>query len=314
MVLSFPFISGAFASFIVAERESKAKHLQTVAGVQPVAYWLSTFCWDVLNYQIPMWITVILMFAFNVDVLTTSQRDVFSGILAVLCLYGPAAAGFTYCITFAFSSASLCNMFVILAGFLIGMGGPLACFILLLLGINPIDEKPHLIDVANVIQWILRFNPSFCLGNAIFKIINIELFAFLAGDYNLSVWTKEVMLYEIIFLACQTVVYMLLAIQLDRWSTNPRVLSIWQSFLKVITFQFINRQRNNRSVEVFTLPDDDDVLKEQDRVLSAQANDDLLVVNELTMIYDTGKLAVNKLSIGIPAGECFGLLGESMKD
>lgn len=121
VVLSFPFISGAFASFIVAERESKAKHLQTVAGVQPVAYWLSTFIWDVLNYQIPMWTTIVLMFAFDVDVLTTSQRNVFSGILTVLLLYGPAAAGFTYCITFAFSSASLCNMFVILAGFLIGM-------------------------------------------------------------------------------------------------------------------------------------------------------------------------------------------------
>lgn len=314
VVLSFPFISGAFASFIVAERESKAKHLQTVAGVKPVAYWLSSFLWDIMNYQIPMWITILLMFVFNVDVLTTSQRDVFSGIFTVLFLYGPATAGFTYCITFAFSSASLCNMFVILAGFLIGMGGPLTCFILLLLGINPIDEKPHLINVADIIQWILRFNPSFCLGNAIFKCINIELFAFLAGDYNLSVWSKQVMLYEVIFLACQTIGYMLLAIQLDRWSTNPRALSIWQSFLKIITFQFITRNRGNRSTEAVALADDDDVLKEQDRVLSAQANDDLIVISELTKMYDTGKLAVDNLSIGIPAGECFGLLGESVPD
>ena len=35
VVLSFPFISAAFSSFIVVERESKAKHLQTVAGVEP---------------------------------------------------------------------------------------------------------------------------------------------------------------------------------------------------------------------------------------------------------------------------------------
>ena len=42
LVLSFPFIAGSFATFIVTERESKAKHLQTVAGVQPSAYWLST--------------------------------------------------------------------------------------------------------------------------------------------------------------------------------------------------------------------------------------------------------------------------------
>lgn len=43
IILSFPFISGAFATFVVAERESKAKHLQTIAGVKPTAYWLSTW-------------------------------------------------------------------------------------------------------------------------------------------------------------------------------------------------------------------------------------------------------------------------------
>ena len=39
LVLSFPFIAGSFGTFVVAERESKAKHLQTVAGVKPKAYW-----------------------------------------------------------------------------------------------------------------------------------------------------------------------------------------------------------------------------------------------------------------------------------
>ena len=33
LVLSFPFIAGTFGTFIVTERQSKAKHLQTVAGV-----------------------------------------------------------------------------------------------------------------------------------------------------------------------------------------------------------------------------------------------------------------------------------------
>jgi ATP-binding cassette subfamily A (ABC1) protein 3 len=89
VVFSFPFIAGAFASFVVAERESKARHLQTVAGVEPSAYWISTYLWDIINYQIPLWITVVLMFAFEVDVLTSSNGDVFTGVLAILFLYGP---------------------------------------------------------------------------------------------------------------------------------------------------------------------------------------------------------------------------------
>jgi len=75
---------------------SKAKHLQTVAGVKPSAYWLSSYAWDVMNYQFPLWIIVILMYAFGVDAFTTSDSNVRSGTIILLFLFGPAIAGFTY--------------------------------------------------------------------------------------------------------------------------------------------------------------------------------------------------------------------------
>lgn len=96
LVLSFPFISGTFATFIVTERMSKAKHLQTVAGVKPAAYWLSTCLWDMLNYQFPLWGVLILMYSFGVDAFTTSDRQVNAGTIVLLLLYGPASAGFSY--------------------------------------------------------------------------------------------------------------------------------------------------------------------------------------------------------------------------
>jgi hypothetical protein len=65
------------------------------------------------------------MFVFDVDILTTSHRDIFSGVATILFLFGPALAGFTYCCSFAFKSASACNVFIITSGFLIGMGGML---------------------------------------------------------------------------------------------------------------------------------------------------------------------------------------------
>lgn len=111
------------------EKSSKAKHLQTVAGVEPTAYWISTFLWDTINYQIPLWATIALMFIFDVEILTTSYRNVFSGIATILFLFGPALAGFTYCVSFAFTSASMCNVFVIVSGFLIGMGGAYPIFL-----------------------------------------------------------------------------------------------------------------------------------------------------------------------------------------
>ena len=59
---------------------------------------------------------------------------------------------------------------------------------------------------------------------------------------------------------------------------------------------------------------DEDVAKEADRIaaMDVKHTDEVMVTRNLSKIYNTrtGRLqAVSSLSIGIPAGECFGLLG-----
>lgn len=334
VVLSFPFISGSFATFVVGERQSKAKHLQTVAGVKPSAYWLSTYLWDIANYQIPCWITVILMLAFGVETFTTREKGVIGGVITVLVLFGPASAGFTYCLTFLFKSPSMCNLFVIVFNFLIGMAGPMVTFILRLIGEDPGNRNESLVTASIVLEWILRFIPSFCLGRGLFAAINIESLQFLAGK-PLTVWSGEVLLYEVIFLAVESIVYIALAIQIDKWyvallllhiisgtlltlvcllyeyrHNNPRAVMIWRRFVRFITCRCFCGSGLSRGGPV-PVPffDDEDVIAEQDRVLSGQANDDLIVMDQLTKVWPPHKVAVNHMSLGIPPGQCFGLLG-----
>lgn len=312
VILSFPFISGAYGTFIVTERASKAKHIQSVSGVEPSAYWLSTFIWDVSNYQIPLWITIGLMFAFQVDILTTSNRNVFSGVVAALCLYGPASAGFTYCISFAFQSASLCNITVIITGFLIGMGGPLTCFVLILRSVDPRGPEPHLADVANILAWFLRWNPSFCLGKALFNSINIDTFVMIEKDVYLNAWSEPILQTDVFCLAVQSIVYLLLAIQIDKWSTNPHIMSLWRN-CRDLSWVW---RTSKMPVRVVTVPltNDDDVVAEQELVLSGDVSNDLILIKKLTKVYDNGKVAVNNLSLGVAPGECFGLLGINGKN
>jgi hypothetical protein len=308
IVLSFPFIASAFAIFVVSERQSKAKHLQTVAGVEPSAYWLSTWIWDVMNYQIPLWITVILMFAFDVEALTTTDRGVVGGVIVLLFLFGPAAASFSYCVSFAFESAATCSTFIVISQFLIGMGGPIAIWIMHIIGEGGDRNDPNqsLLDAANIVAWILRFFPAFCLGNGLLNTIYIEAWEYWEGD-KLTVWSEPVLRIEVIFLGWEAVVYLVLAIALDKWSTNPRMVSIWRNFKRLATCRLCpSESRENVTI---ALPDDDDVLQEQDRVLRGTANNDLIVLSELKKVYQNGKLAVENLSLGIPRGECFGLLG-----
>ena len=306
LVLSFPFIAGSFGTFIVAERESKAKHLQTVTGVKPSGYWVSTYLWDVANYQLPLWIVIAMFFIFDVSAFTTTEYDVVGGVLSAMVLFGPAAAGFTYCMSYLFKSPALCNVVLIISGFLIGMGGTMTVFILILIGIDPYDPKPNLIDVANILSWVLRFHPCFCLGKALYFALNIDFLTLLYPSIT-SVWDADVLLYEVVFLAWESVVYPLVAIQIDVWSTNPSIVSAWKKFVHCLTCSFPRGSQGNDITTM--LEEDSDVVAEEERVASGGANNDIIVLDKLTKLYDNGKKAVNGLSLGIPPGQVFGLLG-----
>jgi len=303
LVLSFPFITGTFATFIVQERMSKAKHLQTVAGVKPSAYWLSSYIWDIINYQFPLWIVVILMYSFGVESFTKSDGNVGGGTILLLFLFGPAAAGFTYIVTFFFKSPSASNMFIIVFNFFIGLAGSLVTLILRIIYLATIagGDESNLETIAIVIEWILRFIPSYNFAKGLLYSINIDIFAQFNMDPDLSVFSSDIMLYEIIFLAWQSVVYIIVAIYIDKLSTNSR-LSNWFG-------SCCSKSKKNIGVIHVEEEVDEDVQVEHDRIMNGETNDDVIVVNDLRKQYPNGKTAVDGISLGIPAGQCFGLLG-----
>jgi ATPase subunit of ABC transporter with duplicated ATPase domains len=55
--------------------------------------------------------------------------------------------------------------------------------------------------------------------------------------------------------------------------------------------------------------EDDDVIAEQKRVLEGKTDNDTIIIEELSKTYDNGTVAVKNLSLGIPPGQCLGLLG-----
>jgi ATP-binding cassette, subfamily A (ABC1), member 3 len=184
------------------------------------------------------------------------------------------------------------------------MGGGLATFILSLIGL--LDDSGNFQRISNIISWVLRFTPTFCLGKGLLFVVNLDFFKLLGNspNPNISVWDPLILRYEVIFLILQTVLYTTLAIFLDMWSTNPNCMSFF-GFLS-LNWVFVS----DKGPDITTAQEeDDDVVIEQERVLSGGANDDLIVISEMTKIYSNGKIAVRNMSLGIPHGECFGLLG-----
>ncbi len=45
------FVPASFVVFLVAEKSTKAKHLQFVSGCDPVTYWLANYIWDMVGWR-----------------------------------------------------------------------------------------------------------------------------------------------------------------------------------------------------------------------------------------------------------------------
>ena len=86
---------------------------------------------------------------------------------------------------------------------------------------------------------------------------------------------------------------------------------IWRKFIAFVTLRWLwnwsKTTPNNGALA--SLLDDDDVIFEQNLILSGKTDNDLIVMKNLTKVYDDGKVAVDNLTLGIAPGECFGLLG-----
>lgn len=48
IIVAMSFVPASFVVFLVAERSTKAKHLQFVSGCNPVIYWLANYVWDMV--------------------------------------------------------------------------------------------------------------------------------------------------------------------------------------------------------------------------------------------------------------------------
>lgn len=82
----------------------------------------------------------------------------------------------------------------------------------------------------------------------------------------------------------------------------------------LIEYKFFIRSRILKATKEPVEDEDEDVARERKRVMSGNAKGDVLRLEELTKVYSSsgtkGRLtAVDRLCVGVPKGQCFGLLG-----
>ncbi|KAL1023254.1 hypothetical protein UPYG_G00038330 [Umbra pygmaea] len=287
VMFAMSFVPASFVLFLIEERVSKAKHLQFVSGVRPILYWLANFTWDMLNYTVPA-IMVILIFICFQQQSYVSETNL-PALVLLLLLYGWSITPLMYPASFLFSVPSTAYVVLTSINLFIGINGSIATFVLELF----IDQ--HLNDVNKILKKVFLIFPHFCLGRGLIDMAKnqamADAFNRLGAKQTVDPLEWDVVGKNLFAMAVEGVVFFLFTILLQ--------------------YKFFITCRPCSEQELPPLgPEDEDIRKERERVMSGKAQADILTMMDLSKVYKAGRMpAVDRLCLGIPRGECFGLLG-----
>ena len=290
ILLPFAFIPANYVSFLVKERESKAKHVQLVSGVRLSSYWGANFAFDLTAYMISTVLAFMVFAMFN----RTEYIGSFSTFLATLLLfvlYGLTAISCSYYVSFFFKKHTTAQNLVMMANFM-------SAFVLLIT-VTILEIIDSTKDVAKVLRFVFRLIPSFCFGDGIVQLAqrpfnNVKI----PGAFDM-----DVVGWDMIFLALMFPVYMALALSHD--------------------FPELFYKFGCKKAPVLADPEEvpieedeeEDVKKEREEVLVPGGRvGDVVEVRRLQKVYPAAngcppKKAVKDLTFGVKSDEIFAFLG-----
>ncbi|XP_041812515.1 phospholipid-transporting ATPase ABCA3 [Chelmon rostratus] len=308
-------LSSTFALLLVTESSIKSKHVQQVSGVYLSNFWFSALLWDLVNFLLPCLLMLVVFQAFGVKAFIDDNHLV--DVLLLLLLYGWAVVPLMYLLSFLFSSAATAYTRLTIFNMISGTATFLAVTIMTI-------PDLHLQDLSHLLDKVFLIFPNYCLGMSFSQFYqNYQFNSFCPTSpisravchyFNITYQTNYFSMSEpgvgrfLVAFSVQGVVFIILlfVIELQCVCTLRRLLSS------------LGRRRKQLPLteDAATLPEDRDVAEERKRVLECQPIVESmvgspLILQELSKVYSSGEnlLAVDRLSLAVGKGECFGLLG-----
>eukprot|EP00796_Vickermania_ingenoplastis_P002486 gene2487-biopygen2005 len=136
IMIPFTFIPSTFVSWIVKEKQSKARHLQNASGLSFYIYWISNFLFDACCYLITMWLVIFIFLIFNRT--EYIGANAFGATFLVLLLYGISGIVMAYALSFFFQDYASAQNVVMLGNFITGF---LLVMVIVMLQLIPSTKK-----------------------------------------------------------------------------------------------------------------------------------------------------------------------------
>ncbi|XP_075880377.1 phospholipid-transporting ATPase ABCA3 [Nelusetta ayraudi] len=308
-------LSSTFALLLVTESSIKSKHVQKVSGVYLSNFWFSALLWDLVNFLLPCLLMLVVFQAFGVKAFTADNHLLY--VLLMLLLYGWSVVPLMYLLSFLFSTAATAYTRLTIFNMVSGTATFLAVTIMTIPQLK-LQNLSHLLDKVFLIF------PNYCLGMSFSQFYqNYEFLSFCQSSdlaqtvckfFNITYQENYFSMSDpgvgryLVAFTVQGVVYIALLFVIELQC----VRSLW----RLLTSLCRRRKRLPLIEDAAVLPEDRDVAEERKRVLDCQPVLESmvgspLILQELSKVYSSGEtlLAVDRLSLAVGKGECFGLLG-----
>lgn len=189
IMIPFTFIPSTYVSWLVKERQCKARHLQNVSGLFYSIYWLSNFIFDSACYIITMFLVIIIFVIFNRQ--EYISRETIGPTILLFFLYGMSGIAMSYSLSFIFKDYNTAHNVVMITNFIIGF---LLVMLMMILSLLHFTN-----EYSENIKWIFRIVPSYCVGEG---IINLSVSKF---DRSIGIqsnaWDMDVTGWPCVYLA-----------------------------------------------------------------------------------------------------------------
>ncbi|XP_056624973.1 phospholipid-transporting ATPase ABCA1b [Triplophysa dalaica] len=286
VIFAMSFVPASFVVFLIQERVNKAKHMQFISGVQPYLYWQANFLWDMCNYIVPATLVILIFLCFQQKSYVSATNLPVLALL--LLLYGFSITPLMYPASFLFKIPSTAYVVLTSVNILIGINGSISTFVMELFGNNEIG------GINDILKNVLLIFPHFCLGRGLIDMVKNQAMADAMERFGEERFRSPLewdMVGKNLFaMAVEGVVFFVLTVLIQyRFFFKPKSFSAKLSPIG---------------------EEDEDVARERQRIVNGNGQGDILELRQLTKVYKRKqKPAVDRLCVGIPPGECFGLLG-----
>ncbi|XP_065696922.1 glucosylceramide transporter ABCA12 [Patagioenas fasciata] len=305
VLVGYSITTASFVLYVVKEHQTKAKQLQHISGIGMTSYWVTNFVYDLVLFMVPVGLSIGVISSFQIPAFCNNNNLL--AVFLLLLMFGYATFSWMYLLAGFFKETGMAFIVYVCVNLFFGINTIITHSVVFLLSQEKATDQ-GLRDLAENLRHAFLLFPQFCFGYGLIELSQDQaLLGFLKAygvDYPDKTFELDKTTSKLFAMFIQGTVFFAI-----RLAVQDRMIQrVWNNILEFL----FDRVHGKTSLLPPVAEEDGDVQAERNRVESGKADFDVVQLQNLTKIYHLPYkriMAVKNISLGIPAGECFGLLG-----